>query len=506
MVFNSLQFLIFFSILFIVYFAVNRFVKKNWFTQLLLLICSLYFYMCWNPWYIILILTSVLITWASGILMEDKPVLTKKWIVAFSFIINLAILCFFKYHNFFADSVNAVFAKFNIGMKIPGSNFLLPVGISFYTFQALGYTVDVYRGTVKAERNLMTYALFVTFFPQLVAGPIERTGNLLPQFKANYDFDYDRVTDGLKLVAWGMFKKVVVADQLSFYVNKVFNDIHNYPSISIFIATFFFTFQILCDFSGYTDIAIGCAKVLGFKLMKNFNKPYLATSIADFWRRWHISLSTWFKDYIYIPLGGNRCSKARNYFNLMVTFLVSGLWHGAAWHFVVWGALHGAYQVIGKITLPLRSKIKAFLHIKENSKLDTAWKVLVTFYLVMIGWVFFRANSMSDAMFALKMFFRAPVDLITTALGVVRHTISLGTGFFANITLGKSKLEFLYLFALAFAVPLSDFITRKTDGIELIKKQHWLVRWIGYYAIVAIIFYTWIMSLGSASQFIYFQF
>ena len=228
---------------------------------------------------------------------------------------------------------------------MPAFNVLLPVGISFYTFQALGYSIDVYYGRVQAERDLGAYALFVTFFPQLVAGPIERTGSLLPQFKVNHGFDYDRVTSGLKLAAWGMFKKVVIADRLALYVNGVYGGPAVYPATTLALATFFFAFQIYCDFSGYSDIAIGCARVLGFNLMTNFRQPYFAASIAGFWRRWHISLSTWFKDYLYIPLGGSRCGAFRQNINLLITFLVSGLWHGAAWHFFIWGALHGIFQI-----------------------------------------------------------------------------------------------------------------------------------------------------------------
>jgi len=326
-----------------------RVVKKNWINQLLLLIASLYFYACWKPRYLLLILTSVFITWISGILMTDKPQRYKKIVLFISLVSNLGILFFFKYYNFFANSINVLNTKFNIHTQIPAFNVLLPVGISFYTFQALGYSIDVYKGTAKPEKNIVTYALFVTFFPQLVAGPIERTEHLLPQFKINHDFDYDRVTDGLKLALWGMFKKIVIADQLAIYVDKVYSSPTDYQSIALILATVFFAFQILCDFSGYSDIAIGCAKVLGFSLNKNFDSPYLAHNIADFWKRWHISLSTWFRDYLYIPLGGNRCSALRHSLNLLITFLLSGLWHGASITFIFWGLTHGLFLIIGNI-------------------------------------------------------------------------------------------------------------------------------------------------------------
>ena len=327
MLFNSVQFLIFFPIgCFIISFS-TYVIKKNIVNQILLLAASLYFYMCWNPAYIVLILISVCITYASGLLMQNKTAKVKKIILFASLVSNLGILFFFKYANFIADSI---YYLFQVNHADNTFNILLPVGISFYTFQALGYSIDVYRGSIKAERNFITYALFVTFFPQLVAGPIERSQNLLPQFKVNHYFNYDRVTDGLKLAAWGMFKKVVVADTLALYVNAVFTDTASFNSVTVCCAVFFFAFQILCDFSGYSDIAIGCAKILGFDLMQNFKAPYLAHSITNFWRRWHISLSTWFKDYVYIPLGGNRTSPIKHYRNLMLTFLLSGLWHGAA--------------------------------------------------------------------------------------------------------------------------------------------------------------------------------
>ncbi|ERJ93747.1 alginate O-acetyltransferase AlgI family protein, partial [Treponema lecithinolyticum ATCC 700332] len=349
MLFHSIKFFIFFPIVTILYLFFVRVIKKNWLNQLLLLAASLYFYACWNPKYLLLILSSVFITWASGILMTDKPQRYKKIVLFMSLLSNLGILFFFKYYNFFANTINILYTKLHIHTQIPAFNVLLPVGISFYTFQALGYSIDVYRGAVKPEKNIITYALFVTFFPQLVAGPIERTGHLLPQFKSNHDFDYTRVTDGLKLALWGMFKKIVIADQLAVYVDKVYSSPTEYQSIALILATVFFAFQILCDFSGYSDIAIGCAKILGFSLNKNFDSPYLARNIADFWKRWHISLSTWFRDYLYIPLGGNRCFCIRHYFNLLITFILSGLWHGASITFIFWGLIHGLFLVIGNI-------------------------------------------------------------------------------------------------------------------------------------------------------------
>lgn len=394
---------------------------------------------------------------------------------------------------------------------MPAINVLLPVGISFYTFQALGYSIDVYRGKVQAEKNLLTYALFVTFFPQLVAGPIERTENLLPQFKTDHIFDYDRVTDGLKMMAYGLFKKVVVSAQLAKYVDRAYADIAGSSGTAICIATVFFAFQILCDFSGYSDIAIGVAKVLGFNLMKNFNRPYFSKSIAEFWRRWHISLSTWFKDYLYIPLGGSRCSLFRRCLNLFITFLVSGLWHGASFHFVIWGALHGIYQVIGVVTKPVRQKFLKNVHlIDENGKTNRCWQIvqiLFTFALVCFAWVFFRASDTESAFLAAKKICFCPKEIFLSITGLLNGTVSFGEGFFRTYTLGLKKIT---LFSCVFyiAVILSvDLLTRKNTGCQLIKQKKLLVRWILYFLVAGFIFYFMVDNgLFESTEFIYFQF
>ncbi|MDR2481639.1 MAG: hypothetical protein LBD07_05035 [Spirochaetaceae bacterium] len=334
MIFNSLEFLVFFPLVSITYFILTMKLKSVILAQAFLLTVSLFFYACWNPAYLILIIFSVFVTWVSGLLMEGRSKTSKKIVLASSLAINLGILFFFKYYVFFTRTLTFVSGG---AFVMPVFNVLLPVGISFYTFQALSYSIDVYCGRAQAERNIISYALFVTFFPQLVAGPIERTNKLLPQFKVLHDFDYERVTQGLKIAAWGMFKKVVIADRLAFYVNKIYGDPSIYTAAAIITATFFFAFQIYCDFSGYSDIAIGCARILGFNLTYNFRRPYFASSITDFWRRWHISLTTWLRDYVYIPLGGNKKGFMRQKFNILITFLLSGLWHGAGGHFVVWG-------------------------------------------------------------------------------------------------------------------------------------------------------------------------
>lgn len=330
MLFNSLSFAIFLPIVFIIYWTLPH--KYRW---ILLLLASYWFYMSWNPKYVLLIFFATLISFFAGIFIERKR--ESKMILIFACVLILAVLFFFKYFNFVSESIAK--AAFFLGMPINPitMNILLPIGISFYTFQTIGYITDVYNGKVSAEQNFGRYATFVSFFPQLVAGPIERTENLLPQIKDKHKFDYVQATYGLKQMAWGYFKKIVIADTISKYIGSVFDNPYNYGGFAFILAVLFFSIQIYCDFSGYSDIAIGTAKLLGIELMTNFNSPYFSQSIGEFWNRWHISLSTWFRDYIYIPLGGSRVGKTRNAFNVLLTFLLSGLWHGANWKFVIWG-------------------------------------------------------------------------------------------------------------------------------------------------------------------------
>lgn len=337
MLFNSLQFLIFFPIVILLYYLLPH--SKRW---IFLLLASYYFYMSWNPAYIVLILISTLVDYFAAIKMSEQDNINKRKIyLFFSLFANLGLLFIFKYFNFFNDSVRLLFQSLGVNYGVPSLSLLLPVGISFYTFQTLSYTIDVYRGVTKPERHFGIFAVYVSFFPQLVAGPIERSERLLPQFRVPVIPNENNFSSGMKLMVWGFFKKVVVADNVAIIVNQVYNNVNEYQGLPLIIATFLFAIQIYCDFSGYSDIAIGSARVMGIHLMKNFNTPYFSKSITEFWKRWHISLSTWFRDYVYIPLGGNRVSKPRHYLNLFLTFLISGLWHGANWTFVIWGALHG---------------------------------------------------------------------------------------------------------------------------------------------------------------------
>ncbi|MCG3154369.1 MAG: hypothetical protein DKINENOH_00963 [bacterium] len=480
MLFNSFQFLLFFPAVVLFYFATPY--RWRW---LLLLAASCYFYMCWKPEYIILILISTVIDYFSALRMSatvDSG--RRKGYLWLSLLSNLGLLFSFKYFNFFNESLRALFDRFDLFYGVPAFDLLLPVGISFYTFQTLSYTIDVYRGAIAPERHFGKFALYVTFFPQLVAGPIERSRNLLPQLQSlRCAFDYERVVDGMRLMAWGFFKKVVIADRLAVYVNTVYNHPAEYQGLEIALATVFFAFQIFCDFSGYSDIAIGAARVLGVNLMKNFDKPYSSASISEFWRRWHISLSTWFKDYVYIPLGGNRVVRWRWYYNLFITFLISGLWHGANWTFVIWGALHGFYLVFALISRPQRDWLIARTGLTRHPALLQAGRVLTTFVLVLIGWLFFRANNLADALTLLHNLF------VFEPLHALFETITPGT--------------LLLNLALIAVLELAHSCETDKEFIRTFAHRPALVRWPAYVLLTLAILY---LGAATAQQFIYFQF
>ena len=380
MLFNSIHFLFFFLFVTTLYFILPY--SKRW---ILLLLSSCYFYMAFVPIYILILGGTILIDYFAGIWIENAPSNKKKRYLIISLIANIGVLIVFKYYNFFNENLTFLLKGFALDNPIPYLHILLPIGLSFHTFQAMSYTIEVYRGNQTAEKHFGIYSLYVMFYPQLVAGPIERPQNILHQFRQKFDFDYERVTSGLRLMAWGIFKKVVIADRLAIVVDNVFYHPTSFNSLSLFIASIFFTFQIFCDFSGYSDVAIGAARVLGYDLMRNFNMPYNSKSIKEFWSKWHISLSTWFKDYVYIPLGGNRVSIPRWYLNLFVIFLLSGIWHGANWTFVVWGGLHATYQIFGLITLRFRTFIVSLLRIQKvyffiNSKYIFDGKFCMDFF------------------------------------------------------------------------------------------------------------------------------
>ncbi|MBN4046880.1 MBOAT family protein [bacterium AH-315-P07] len=397
MLFNSIEFMLFCPLVASVYFMLPY--ERR---VLLLLGASYVFYMAWNPFYLILILASTLVDyWAARAMEASADRFGKRRWLYLSLGVNLGLLFLFKYANFAGEVIQDVLGFASISVYIPYKNILLPVGISFYTFQTLSYTIEVYRGNQKAIRRLDHFALYVSFFPQLVAGPIERPQRLLPQLIRRVDFEYERVVSGMRTILWGLFKKVVIADRLSVVVDAVYMEPERYPGSILMLATVFFAFQIYCDFSGYTDIAIGSARIFGIDLMKNFNRPYFATSIADFWRRWHISLSTWFRDYVYLPLGGSRGSKGKWVLALIATFGLSGLWHGANWTFIVWGFLHVGYYLVGTATAGVRGSIAERSGVLRLPHFVKFYQVSVTFSLVCVGWIFFRADSIESAFYIL---------------------------------------------------------------------------------------------------------
>ncbi len=397
MLFNSFEFILFFLVVTTAYFIIPY--RFRW---LLLLAASCGFYMSFIPIYILVLATTILIDYFAGIMIEDSVGPKRKLFLIISILSTCLVLFIFKYFNFFTSNLAALASFVHWNYTLNAIKLILPIGLSFHTFQSLAYVIEVYRGNQKAERHFGIYALYVMFYPQLVAGPIERPQNLLHQFYEKHDFQYERVRDGLKLILWGMFKKVVIADRLSFYVHAVYGNVRDHNGTSLLLATIFFAFQIYCDFSGYSDIALGLARVMGFHLMQNFNKPYFSKSIAEFWKRWHISLSTWFKDYLYIPLGGNRVAVPRMYLNLFITFVISGLWHGANWTYIIWGALNGLYLIASIATAHLRDHLVALSGLKFFPRLHKVFKMLVTFSLVCAAWVFFRASSLSDALLICK--------------------------------------------------------------------------------------------------------
>lgn len=481
MLFNSLDFLIFFPIVVFLYFSMPH--KHRW---LLLLICSYYFYMSWKAEYAILIIVSTVIDYIVGIkIYESKTQKDKNMFLGLSLLSNLGMLFVFKYFNFFSDSARIILQKFAIPLDPLTIKVLLPVGISFYTFQALSYTIDIYRGKMKPQKHLGIFALYISFFPQLVAGPIERARDLLPQFLEKHYFDYKKATDGLKQMLWGFFKKVVIADRLSLVVNTVYNDPTNYTGIPLILATFFFAFQIYCDFSGYSDIAIGAAKVMGFKLTENFKRPYFSRSLSEFWKRWHITLCTWFKDYLYIPLGGNRVSVPRWYLNLLTVFIVSGLWHGANLTFVIWGALHGFYLIFEIITKPFKDKVLKITKLNGLPRLVQIMEIGLTFALVNIGWIFFRANNIGDAIYILSH---------------LLNGLSLN---FSGIDIGIGWVNMVMIFLIIGLMEFVHMIQENGGMMQFLDNKPVILRWAIYLTIMIFIV---LFGVFDETPFIYFQF
>jgi alginate O-acetyltransferase complex protein AlgI len=392
MLFNSLQFLVFFAFVLSAYYALPH--RSRWF---LLLLASSYFYMVFVPEYILILFAVILIDYLSAFLINRTTGFARKLSLGLSLTANLGILCYFKYYNFFIENISSIFKAFHIDAHFPLLWVVLPIGLSFHTFQAMSYTIEVYRGNQKPEKHLGIYALYVLFFPQLVAGPIERPQNLLPQFRKEQFFSNLNLRTGLLLMAWGFFKKVVIADRLAIYVDSCYANTHSHSTGDMWLAVCFYSIQIYCDFSGYSDIAIGAAKTLGINLMENFKNPYLSTSLTEFWRRWHISLSTWFRDYIYIPMGGNKTSTKKMFFTILLVFFLSGLWHGAKYTFIVWAMIHAVF-LISEHLLKRRNE-------KPVNIFSRIIKTAYVFLITTIAWVFFRSQTVDDALFVINKLF-----------------------------------------------------------------------------------------------------
>jgi alginate O-acetyltransferase complex protein AlgI len=476
MLFNSFNFLFFFIIVTTLYFLTPY--SKRW---LLLLISSCYFYMAFIPIYILILGFTIVVDFISGIYIENAQGKRRKLFLIFSLIANIGVLAFFKYYNFLNENLSFLMHGFGLANQFPYLAILLPIGLSFHTFQAMSYTIEVYRGHQKAERHFGIYSLYVMFYPQLVAGPIERPQNLLHQFREKYDFEYDRVADGLKIILWGFVKKLVIADRLAIYVNAVYNNPEHHNGMTFLLATIFFAIQIYCDFSGYSDIAIGTAKIMGFKLMTNFNRPYFARNISEFWKRWHISLSTWFKDYLYISLGGNRVSIPRWYFNLLIVFLISELWHGANWTYIIWGGLNGFYLIFAIITHEFRKKVNALIRIEKLPKLNHLLQVLITFMLSCFAWIFFRANNVTSAFNIIKKIstFKGPIFVENPSM-IIYPTLSIFLLFFVELKQEYYKGDFSFF-----------------------NNGSWVVRNLSYTALIILIL---LFGVFDGGQFIYFQF
>lgn len=482
MLFNSVEFIVFFVVVFILYWFV---LQKNLKLQNMLLLAGSYFFYGWWDWrflFLIILSSSVDYYLGSRIYNADKEK-TRKRLLYFSLGVNLGFLGFFKYFNFFIDSLVHVLSQLNIDADIYVLNIILPVGISFYTFQTLSYTLDIYKKKMRPTNDILSFFTFVAFFPQLVAGPIERAKHLLPQFSKSRKFDYDIARRGGQLILLGFFKKIVIADSLAILVDAVYNNPDNYTGFPMIVATVFFAFQIYCDFSGYSDIAIGLANILGFDLMTNFRTPYFSKSLTEFWRRWHISLSTWFRDYVYIPLGGSRVKSYRVNINIFITFLLSGLWHGANWTFIIWGGIHGLFLIIEKYVLKAT---------KKNYLLKSWLSIIYTFIIVCFAWIFFRSNNVADAFYIINHLFS---DMSSWSNFTEMSLKFRGMG----LTLSDLTSTLIFLFILISMETIMIFSKLKM----YLEKQN-IIRWSVYiFLLISIITKA---AENEAGNFIYFQF
>ena len=482
MLFNSLAFLVFLPIAFGLYWIAPE--KYRW---IILLLVSYYFYMAASPRYVLLLLCTSLVVWLASLAIGKSPEEErgfKKGILIATLLICFGLLMFFKYYNFGAQSIVAVLELFSFHIEPHLLNLLMPVGISFYTFQSTGYLIDVYRGKIKPEDSFARFALFVSFFPQIIAGPIGRADSLIPELKCRKPFDYDLAVSGLRMMLWGYFKKLVISDALGKYVDLIYGNVPYYFGMTFIMVSVMYTFQIYCDFSGYSDIAIGTARLFNIELTQNFKSPYFSESVREFWSRWHISLSTWFRDYVYIPLGGSRKGTVRKNINLMITMLVSGLWHGANWTFVLWGGLHGLYQVIeGFFRKETEEKRRAVIILRG----------LLTFALVNLAWIFFRADTIGDAFF------------IVTHLhnGVVLHFLDAWKKMKVDMLI--TDVGLCKLFAAIAVLMVYDFFSLKHDIPKEMTKWKLPLRWVIYVGLTTLIIINKLHG-GTTQQFIYFNF
>lgn len=480
MLFNSLSFAVFLPIVFLAYWFLR---SNKSYQNLLLMVASYYFYACWDYRFLFLLIFSTLLDYASGLQMHyTKNSRMKFFWFWLSILINLGFLGIFKYYNFFAESFSKALSIFGIETSFIFLDVILPVGISFYTFHGLSYVIDIYKNRIEPEKNFIDYSLFVSFFPLLVAGPIERATHLLPQIKRERNFDYAKASEGMRQILWGLFKKIVIADNCAYFANIIFNNSYDYSGSTLFLGALFFTFQIYGDFSGYSDIALGTAKLFGFDLLKNFSFPYFSRDIAEFWRRWHISLSSWFRDYLYIPLGGSKGGIMMKIRNTFIIFIVSGFWHGANWTFIVWGALNALYFLPLMLLNTNRSNLEIAAQGKISPTFREAINILITFLLTVFAWIFFRADNVLHATSYIKQIFS-------------------GTFF----TLPQIELKAYFILSVVFLFFITEWLSREYDyGLGLIKNlKSPFKRYLIYFIIVLAIF---LIGNFEENEFIYFQF
>lgn len=486
MLFNSLQFLAFFPLVTALYFLLPH--RARW---ALLLGASCVFYMAFVPTYILILFFTILVDYLAAIWIDGARGARRKAYLLISIAANLGILAFFKYYNFLNDNLAALAHVLDWNYSLPALAIVLPIGLSFHIFQSLSYTIEVYRGNQAPERHLGSYALYVMFYPQLVAGPIERPQNLLHQFREHHAFDGVRVADGLRLMLWGLFMKVAVADTLAPLVNRVFDAPEAHTGLPLILGAVGFSFQIYGDFAGYSLVAIGAARVMGFTLMRNFDRPYRSASVSEFWTRWHISLSTWFKDYVYVPLGGNRVGKARWCLNLAVVFMLSGLWHGANWTFIAWGALHATFLIAAILTREVRAGVARASGLAGWPRLHRGLQVATTFALVTFAWIFFRAPTLADAWYM--------ATHLTTGLGAQLASLSA----FVAALEAVAPLPDLLFAALCVAVLEAVQATERTRAAAWFRhRRRWWVRWPAYQLAILVM----VLFRSHGQQFIYFQF